>query len=129
MASKTIFHQAVKVPWMRLELIANPIKTLVLGSFNPFKSDETSLDYYYGRPGTEFWRSIARNFKKPELFFTKLEPWENASSKSELLDRKLRVMDANSFCCLDVISEIKFTSNDQEILDHFVETRVTIKFS
>lgn len=110
----TVVHQAIELDWLKAEDLDNPL-TLVIGSFNPFNPNgDGNLDYYYGRGTNHFWKSIARNIKKPDKFFFNNEHG---------LTRKIEVM-KGKFCCLDVINSIDIDCENAEILHEYLNNKI-----
>lgn len=73
-----------------------PIKTLVLGTFNPACGQPT--DYFYGRRSNNFWRAIECVEGKEKFFY------------QDNFSRKLKTMSALKFGCTDIISSVKIDS-------------------
>lgn len=115
---KTVKHQAIVRDWIKPEDLNHP-ETLVLGSFNPFKQDGTkNVDYYYGRSSNYFWKSIASIIRKEsDYFFDPLSGFE----------RKVEVMNGR-FCCLDVINEISLESENESVVDDYIENNIFSNF-
>lgn len=74
-----------------------PIKTLVLGTFNPDCGEK--VDYFYGRCRNNFWRAIEHI---EELDYRSL--FNN-------LNGKIQIMEKYHFGCTDIISSIEFNPN------------------
>jgi|GEM_PF-1443903 len=117
-AIKSITHQNKELKWLKPEEIQSP-KTLVLGSFNPFRSELNSVDYYYGRSTNYFWKVIARIIQQNESYFF---------DTSDGLNRKKSIMD-NRFCCFDIIDKIDFESDNESVLFEYIEKKILKKFT
>lgn len=76
-----------------------PIKTLILGTFNP--EGNKKVDYFYGRRRNRFWPAIYECFG---IDF----------NKTNKLNQKFRIMEENQFGCMDIIRSVEI--NDQEFL-------------
>jgi len=114
---KKIKHQSIELNWTNPSLIKNP-KTLVLGSFNPYESEDKSVDYYYGRSSNHFWRTISTILNIDEDYFF---------NKQFGLQRKEKVMQER-FCCLDVIDSIILKAENQLILDNYIKKEIFSNF-
>lgn len=94
------------------------IKTLVLGSFNPYNPNPNkNVDYYYGRERNGFWKAIARILKK--------------SSENYYLDslgRKRDIMDEFKFAFFDVIDSINVSCTNEDILSEYIEKKIYANF-
>jgi hypothetical protein len=97
-------HQALVFGWEN-NSVASP-KTLVLGSFNPYNNNSTSVDYFYGRKTNHFWKSIARNLG---IDCERLFGQDSIASKLSIMQ--------NRFVCMDVIDSLEISSvkEDDEI--------------
>lgn len=111
----TVTHQSLVQNWVTPAHIVNP-RTLVLGSFNPYFENGQVVDYYYGRSSNYFWKTIARIVVN-----------QNEDYFLNNFQRKLEVMN-NNFCCLDVIDCIEFTSEDEELLNEYIDSKVRTNF-
>jgi hypothetical protein len=125
MPERIIKHQAIANKWI-LPNHLDGIKTLVLGSFNPYEPNnkQADLDYYYGRSANYFWKVLAKldgrlddegYFISPDLPLT------------ERLDRKVALMKGR-FACVDVIKEIKVVHDDAKTLDTFIADNIYTNF-
>jgi hypothetical protein len=85
-----INHKANHLNWNQMNEQVNNPKTLVLGSFNPYREGD-NLDYYYGRSANYFWNIV------------EMEANANNGSIDNNPELKLGIMD-NRFVCLDVIN-------------------------
>lgn len=82
-------HQLIKSEYF----IPNwPIKTLVLGTFNPTGGQE--VDYFYGRNRNRFWPAVFMCFNLN--YDTPIE-----------LKQKLDLMEEHHFGCMDIIKSVK----------------------
>lgn len=111
---KSINHQAIELKW--LYSISN-IRTLVLGSYNPYHSSNP-IDFYYGRTTNYFWRIIANLIGKDENYF-----FDNQNG----LSRKLDIMQ-NRFYCLDVINSIEFSCDNEKPLNDYLKNKIYSNF-
>lgn len=104
--------------WVKPESIKG-LKTLILGSFNPYNPNEVNTDYYYGRSSNYFWKAIASILEKEEDYFT------------SNLDNKLDVMEHYKFAFSDVISSIKVinSENNSSIVNQFIDKHILTDFS
>ena len=112
---KTVNHQALKLKWPKPNEFGN-IKTLVLGSFNPYNPNEHKVDYYYGRDSNHFWKSIAELTGKNENYFL-------AGDLNQRLERKKEVME-NGFACMDVIDSIQVIHPQETIVENYITTKI-----
>jgi hypothetical protein len=112
-----VSHQSIVNNWINPDSIHQP-KTLVLGSFNPFNENSESVDYYYGRSSNYFWRSIASVIGRDEECFF--------GNKSGLMN-KIEIMQ-NRFCCMDVINHITFNTENEQILESYIQNEIYANF-
>ena len=97
-------------------------KILILGSFNPFNpKDETPTDFYYSRVptrgrGNRFWTTIGKLKYDNSKYFR-----ENPESRFQELDK-------SRFMFLDLIKSIEFSSEDETVLNQFLEKKVFENF-
>lgn len=117
MESEIVSHQSIALDWNSTINILNP-QTLVLGSFNPYKNPENSVDYYYGRVTNHFWKSIAIIHHLDEMWF-----FDNDQG----LERKKEVMN-NSFICFDVIDSINISCNNRNELRQYINGNIFNNF-
>ena len=115
MTSITVTHQSIIQDWPTPAHIQNP-QTLVLGSFNPFFEDGQVVDYFYGRPSNYFWKVIAQ-----------LAGHQNEDHFLKNINHKLDFMN-NRFCCIDVIDSIVFTSENEPILQEYINKKIKSGF-
>ncbi len=74
------------------------------------------MDYFYGRSSNYFWKTIAQIIgHENEDFFL-----NNFQRKSQIMN--------NHFCCLDVIDCIEFTSEDELLLNEYIDTKIRKNF-
>jgi len=109
----TVKHQSIEASWIGPNSINNP-KTLVLGSFNPYNTHSSSVDYYYGRKSNHFWKSIAIIINENEDFF--FQSGTNLKRKKEIMN--------NRFCCLDVINSITISSPNKQIVNTYLNNEI-----
>lgn len=104
--------------WIKPQEIKG-VKTLILGSFNPYNPSGVNADYFYGRSSNYFWKVIASLIDKKEDHFT--ANFEN----------KMEVMEHFKFCFLDVISAIDVTNpnNNELLVDKFVYEHIFTNFN
>ncbi|QII43820.1 hypothetical protein [Flagellimonas oceani] len=93
-------------------------RTLILGSFNPYNpTDENPTDFYYSRlpkrgSGNRFWTTIGKlKYNNPKYF-------------RENLERRFEELVESEFMFLDLIKSIVFKSEDEMILDQFLNKKV-----
>ncbi|WGK65673.1 hypothetical protein [Croceiramulus getboli] len=98
-----INHVCKENNWIEPAEIKN-VRTLILGSFNPFNPNGQNTDYYYGRQSNYFWKVIAMLLGKNENYFT------------DNLRNKLEVMKDYRFCFLDVIESIEISNAENDDL-------------
>jgi hypothetical protein len=115
MPSIIVTHQSLVQNWLTPEQIVNP-RTLVLGSFNPYFDNGQVVDYFYGRSSNYFWKTIAQ-----------IVGHDNEDYFLNNIQRKLEVMN-NHFCCLDVIDSIEFTSENELLLNDYIDSKVRANF-
>jgi hypothetical protein len=115
MPSINIAHQSLVQNWLTPEQIVNP-RTLVLGSFNPYFENGQVVDYFYGRSSNYFWKTIAQ-----------IVGHDNEDYFLNNIQRKLEVMN-NHFCCLDIIDSIEFTSENELLLNEYIDSKVRTNF-
>jgi hypothetical protein len=115
MPSITVTHQSLMQNWLTPAQIVNP-RTLVLGSFNPYFENGQVVDYFYGRSSNYFWKTIAH-----------IVGHENEDYFLNNAQRKLEVMN-NHFCCLDVIDSIEFTSENELLVNEYIDAKVKANF-
>jgi hypothetical protein len=113
-----INHVCNENEWVKPQDIKG-VKTLILGSFNPYNPNGNNTDYYYGRSSNYFWKVVASLLYKEKDYFT-----DNCK-------RKLEVMEHYKFCFLDVISSINITSpnNNDLIVNQFVNEHIFTDFT
>ncbi|WP_405411672.1 hypothetical protein [Maribacter sp. Asnod1-A12] len=93
-------------------------QTLILGSFNPFNpKDKTPTDFYYSRipkrgRGNRFWTSIGKLKYDNTKYFK-----DNPGSRFQELEE-------TGFMFLDLIKSIEFSSEDEHVLNQFLEKKV-----
>ena len=114
MPSISVRHQCLELNWPSINQITNP-KTLVLGSFNPYNGRTNAVDYYYGRTSNYFWKTIA--------FIRELD--ENYYNQG--IERKLEIM-MDRFICMDVINQIEFSAENQELLTEYINNNIFSNF-
>lgn len=116
-----IQHLAIENEWEGLGVVENP-KTLILGSFNPFNPNRNNTDYYYGRNTNYFWKIIAIHLLKPENYFfiesDGLTPFK----------KKIAIMNKYKFCFYDVVDILTLTSNNEMILNQYINEKIHIGF-
>jgi hypothetical protein len=95
------------------------LKTLILGSFNPFNPNGNNADYYYGRSSNYLWKVIATLMQKNEDYF-------NAN-----FENKLEVMNYYKFCFLDAILTIEVISgsNNDVQVNQFIDEHILTDFT
>jgi hypothetical protein len=77
-----------------------PVKTLILGTFNPECGD--NVDYFYGRQSNNFWKAI------------KLAIIENNAHSNP--DDKFTIMKDFQFGCTDIIKSIKIQPEKHKLV-------------
>jgi hypothetical protein len=116
----TVNHSRIEQKWHDnkeiSELLLNA-KTLVLGSFNPHNPNGNNTDFYYGRCSNFLWKVIAELNNQNEQFYC------------NRLDRKIETMKEHSFIFLDLISSIEISSNNDEIIQRFLDKKIYSGYS
>ncbi|MEP2237013.1 MAG: hypothetical protein ABJI22_01555 [Maribacter sp.] len=101
------------------------VKTLILGSFNPYNPNGNNTDFYYGRKCNHSWKVYGRQSN----YFWKVVASlldENENYFTGNLENKLRVMNDYKFCFMDIITSIEITSPNREeaIVEQFCNDHI-----
>ena len=113
---KVVYHLSEVFDWNSKQPIEP--KVLILGSFNPYNPTHNSpTDFYYSRKpkrggGNRFWTTIGKlKYNKPKYF-------------RENPERRFEELVESEFMFLDLIKSIEFISEDEMILNQFLNKKV-----